>query len=188
MTKHDAVFLILLGVAVAGCMTGLEETDADVRAWRHMLIADSLEHALAFSEAEFEYGLVMEHYISSRHYPSAIWRTALLHLRPDNPRRNDSTARYWLTTYRDESSSAEDRNIAHLLVFMLDRLDTLRSQLSRQTALTDSLSVITRSGSAELVARRKRIQELETELKQANDEVKRLREVDVRLHETRVRK
>jgi len=150
-----------------------------------MAIADTLERASAFKEATLEYTLVAERFPATSVYPAAVRKAALLFSSPLNPIANDSISRYWLTRYLDITHSPEEKQIIQMYLKMVDRVTWLRDSLSSQTAFSDSLAVVARKQTAEAAARAKHIQELEAELQQALSELKKLKEIDVRISKSR---
>ena len=70
---------------------------------------------------------------------------------------------------------------------MVGRVKMLRDSLARVNALSDSIAFAVRKQANEATARGKRVQELEAELQQATDELKKLKEIDVRISKSRVK-
>ncbi|MER3524286.1 MAG: hypothetical protein C4326_09530 [Ignavibacteria bacterium] len=176
-------FFIILLLAFASCKPGATiEDNAEARAEYHMQIADSLESLQMLRGAALEYKLVAELYPNTSHFPNAVRNTALLYSNPANPAADDSLSLQWFQTYLTLPISRDERVKAEIYVTMLKRITTLRRELNRRAVLIDSLQVVARKQSADLAARTRRVQEVESELKKTLSELKRLRDVDARIN------
>ena len=175
-------------IALAGCSTSPAIRKADADAMRHVALGDSLLRLSFLREATLEYNLVAERYPSTSVYAPAVRRAALLYCDPANPSRDDSAAIHWFGVYLALPLNAQDREVALAATSLLERIISLRLEERRADAVGDSLAAVTRRQSATAAQQARRIQELEVSLQQANDELTKLREVDVRLSKTRIRK
>jgi hypothetical protein len=181
--RAEMLVLIVVMFLFAACSPKTTaEYDAESRAEYHMRVADSLETMYALREAALEYKLVAELYPATSHYPNAVRNTALLYSNPANPAVDDSLSLQWFQTYLTLPISREEKVKAEIYVTMLKRLTALRREISRRSAIVDSLQNITRRQSGDLATRTRRNQELELELKKTMSELERLREVDVRIN------
>jgi len=182
-------FVIFLAtIAAAGCSGFGGSSENDAEAARSMSVADSLERASYYREAALEYGIVAESHPEASFYPLAVRKAALLNATPLNPAANDSIALYWLGVYQNLNVSRQERENARVLAAQLRRVADLRLELSRQRRFTDSLSSVLRRESSFLVSQSHRIEELENNLRQTTNELKRLKEIDLRLQRNRGRK
>jgi len=129
--------------------------------------AVALETSLAYHQAALEYAIIAEHYPSTSYYQAAVWKAALLNIHPANPEADQSAALHWLQVYLGLPLSPEQKECAQLHVALLERIKGLQTEISRIIAVTN---------------------ELEAELTQARDELKKMKEVDVRMHRSRVEK
>ncbi len=184
ISMAGAVLLLVLG----GCKTVTVESDSEARARQHMHLADSLESVSAYREAAFEYGIVAELYPHSSFYPAAARQAAFLHLHPDNDGANDSIALYWFHEYMKASPPSPERRAVEVCVSLLERIQALEGAIELQKATSDSLAAVTKRQAGEMLTlsgRAKQVQALEAELKKANEELEKLREVDVRVSKGR---
>jgi len=150
-----------------------------------MAVGDSLEAAADYARAALEYRIVAELYPQTSFYPTAARRVAVLSLHPNNPSANDSVARYWFTQYLDVTSPSQGRSLAEVCLHLLNNLSGLQRELELQKSSNDSLASVLKKQSGELSTRMKAVQSLEEELKRAYEELRKLREVDVRISRDR---
>lgn len=183
--RNSAYFLV--AILMFGCSSSDNLSTAELEAQRHMAIADTLEKASELKRATMEYTLVAKNYPSTSAYPIAVRKTALLLSSSANPVANDSASQYWLSIYLGLTHSPEERQIIEMYLRMVGRVKMLRDSLARVNALSDSLAFAVRKQANEATARGKRVQELEAELQQATDELKKLKEIDVRISKSRVK-
>ncbi|MEK9136909.1 MAG: hypothetical protein AAB393_07285 [Bacteroidota bacterium] len=186
MPRHSSWFFLVVSI-LFGCSATITTSDIEVQAQRHMALADTLERASELEEATLEYQIVAERFPSTSVHSTAVRKTALLLSAPNNPAANDSAAHHWLNTYLNLTQSPEEKQIIQMYLKTVDRVKTLRDSIARQAAISDSLASVTRKQASEVSSRSKRIQDLEAELQKASNELRRLKEVDVRLSKRRER-
>jgi len=181
-------FIWIALLAISGC-TSFESERSGAEPWspveRHMAIADTLEQTDQLAGASLEYTLAAQLYPSSEYYPMAVRKAAFLYSDKRNPARNDSVSTYWFQRYLELPLSAEQREITSLYLQLREETSALRNSLSRQSSVADSLQTIVRRQGIEIGNRAKRLSELEAELAKANDELQKLREIDVKMHKTK---
>lgn len=175
-------------VFLGGCSTSKVVPDVDVQARRHMAIADSLERSSLLSMATLEYQIVAEQFPSSSVYPAAARKTALLFGSPENSAANDSASLYWLQRYAEVSPSPEEKQVIQMYLAVVSEVRALRDSLSLKGALVDSLAALARKQATDATARIRRIQELDTELQKASNELRKLKEVDEQISKSRGKK
>ena len=178
------IFLTLL----YGCSILTGGRDPEGWALRHMMLADSLEHASMFRQASMEYVIVAQHYKGTSYYPRAVMKLAYLNMNPLNPARSDSTALSWITVYLSLPLTNEEVENARMYYTLLQRIRFIQTDIDRQTFVADSLQAAFKRQATDSSALTRRIQELEVDLKQATDELAKLKEVDVRLSKARGKK
>jgi hypothetical protein len=166
---------------VSGCSSLPVSRDADLRARRHLEVADSLERATSLREAALEYTIVAEHYAGTMSYQTAVYKTALLYCDPLNPAADDSTALHWLAICRRIELPEDEARTVRVAAALFERVRVLREQTARMSASYDALTAQAKRQNATLGIHLKRIQELEEELK-------RLKEIDLRMSRTRQKK
>ncbi|MBI4534841.1 MAG: hypothetical protein HY708_01095 [Ignavibacteriae bacterium] len=186
--RKGVVYVATLIAFLNGCKGTLGESDSESRAEYHMMLADSLETKRALREAVLEYKLVAELYPHTSYFPIAIRNTALLYSNPLNPAVDDSAALHWFEKYLDLAPSKEERTKAEIYVTMLRRITALQREISRRTGIADSLIVAARRLGIDLAARNRRILELEADLVKSNEELQKLREVDIRINQRKAKK
>ncbi len=188
MAWHSSLYTLLVAVFLYGCTSSSTISDAEFQAHRHMARADTLERSFALREATTEYMIVAEHYTSTSVHPGAVRKTALLLSAPSNPAANDSASRYWLDTYLRLTQSPEEKQIIQMYLTMVDRVGELRDSLRREKFVADSLVAVARKQMGEVASRGRRVQELEAELEKASSELAKLKEIDVRISKSKVKK
>jgi len=170
--------LTLTGLVLAACgpsqNSGRTDSDADAV----MEFAESLERDSLLDQATAQYAIIAEQFPSADVYPLAVRRVAFLYARPDNPARNDTLALRWMRIYQPLAETPEERQEVAVVTSLIQQTMILLDQLARETASGDSLSSAQhRQG--------RRVKDLETELQQVNEELRKLKEVDVRTSRSR---
>jgi hypothetical protein len=178
-------FLLFSGCAAPG-PSGRSWTDRTVA--RHMVMADSLERQMAIREALEHYGIVAEVYPRSSAYPTAVRKAALLSISDLNPAPSDSLALRWFSAYLSLPLKKPERETVRTFVTLLKRVKVLREDLNRKAITADSLSAATRRQAGILATDARRIQELESELQQANSALRKMKDIDLQLSKSRTRK
>jgi cell division septation protein DedD len=148
--------------------------------------AAALEDASEYHRAAIEYSIVAERYPSTHDYKTAVWKAALLNMHPANSEIDYTTALDWLQVYLGLPLSPEEKNRAELLKGMLEHIDDLESILSAFAAEKAELQAVTQKQSGDIVAATQRLSQLEADLAHAHAELKKMKEIDVRMHRSRV--
>jgi hypothetical protein len=180
--------ILALAFVLAGCASPRIDQDAESRARQHILLADSLQRVGDLSKSLLEYGLVAELYPRTSYYPAAVRSLAFLHTDPEAPVANDSTALFWLDVYRQLPVPPAERKAIILVHSLVAKLKTIRLELSLESLVADSLAFVARKQGAEITTKARRVQELEEQLEQANTELTKLKEVDLRMSRSREKK
>jgi len=188
MVNKKSALIALLGLVCAGCASPMIDREAEAEARRQMDLARTFESASQLREAAHEYSIVAEQFPNTSFYPIAVRKAAYLYAQPANPARNDSISLRWLTSYLAISLSAQERETAYLVMALVERTKQVREESARHTEVIDSLSAIVKKQSTMLSSLVKKSQEMETELQQAAGELKKLKDVDVRISKGRRRK
>jgi len=187
MAWYSSLYALIIVAFLYGCSTSSTISNAEFQARRHMAIADTLERSYALREATTEYMIVAEHYPSTSVHPAAVRKTAILLSAPSNPAANDSASHYWLGTYLNLSQSPEEKQIIQMYLKMVDRVKGLHDSLMWEGVVSDSLATLARKQMGEVASRGRRVQELEVELEKASSELKKLKEIDVRISKSKVK-
>jgi len=179
--------LIAAGLALSGCGLFPESTGPEAGAAYRMHIADSLEQEGMFRGAATEYSTVAEQYPQSSYYPAAVRRAALMYSISPYSATNDSAAYKWYLAYLSLPLKKPERENVRVTVELLHRILLLHAQIAQIYTATDSLSVLTKRQSAMMTVDSHKIQELEFELHDAQSELRKIKEMDLRLSKSRVR-
>jgi cell division septation protein DedD len=147
--------------------------------------AAALKDSSAYHQAAREYAIVAERYGTTSYYKTAVWKAAVLNIHPANSNYNTSAAKFWLNVYLGMPLTPEEKENATLYVAMIERIDGLQAQLSSLVSEKDKLLDIIRKQSGDIVTGTQRIGELEAELAKTQDELKKMKEVDVRMQRSR---
>jgi len=182
------VVVITVLVTISGCSSLSVDRDTDLRARRHLELADSLERANSLGEATLEYTTVAEHYSGTSSYPTAVYKAALLYCDSSNPVANDSTALHLLALCARMQLTDDRANTVRVAAALLERIRTLRSQAARASASYDALTAQVKRQAGTLGTQSRRIQELEEELRQTGQELQHLKEIDLRMSRSRQKK
>lgn len=179
--------LVAAGMTLSGCglftAEKFPETGAAYRVW----IADSLEQEGMFQSAATQYAKVAEEFPRSSFYPSAVRRAALLYSISPFTARNDSAAYRWYVAYLSLPMKKPERENVRVSTELLFRILRLHAQIQQISAAGDSLTVLTKRQLASLNADSHRMQELELQLQNAQAELSKIKEIDLRLSKSRIR-
>ncbi|MEW6509721.1 MAG: hypothetical protein AB1428_02045 [Bacteroidota bacterium] len=178
---------VLLVSVLAGC-GGTEGSRTANLVNYHMRLADSLEQEMALKGAAEHYVVVATEFPQSTAFPVAARKAALLYASEFNPARNDSLALYWFTACLNLPMKKADREHFQMFVSLLRRVRTLQESLARKTASVDSLTTLAKRQSGTIMTDMRRLQDLEADLQQVQQELKRMKEIDVKLSKSRTRK
>jgi hypothetical protein len=170
--------VILCCVLLASCAPSKDTGSADGDAEAVLAFAESLEADSLLDQATAQYAIIAEQFPTADVYPLAVRRVAFLYAHPDNPAHNDTLALRWMRIYTPLARTREERQEVGVATTLIQQNMTLREQLGRESASGDSLATLLRRQG-------RRVRDLETELQQVNDELRKLKEVDVRTSRTR---
>ena len=169
---------IVLGcLLVSGCAPQNEGGSTEGEAEAVLEFAESLEADSLLAQATAQYAIIAEEFPRASVYPLAVRRAAFLYAHPDNPAHNDTLALRWIRIYQPLARTREERQEVGVVTSLIQQNMTLREQLARETASGDSLGVVLRRQG-------RRVKDLETELQQVDQELRKLKEVDVRTSRT----
>ena len=204
----------LIFLLAMGC-TSWHQLKAFHDARGHMLVASIMENAEQYDEAELEYIYVARNFPTSRFYKTAIFKAAMLSGRKDNPNRNLSTSLYWLNEYRKLSLSAEEQEIVNFLIALIEqneidqnRISEFQAKFEKQRALISqndsklyALEAQWEKGEMQIQQLQKKltfyeeqikflnkqISQLNAEIAKKHDELEQLKEIDLRIHQNRLK-
>ena len=164
MLKYVLLPVVVL-LVMAGCAGNRSlSTNDEAAAGAHMRLADSLAKAGSLAEAALEYELVAEDYPASRFYRTAVRNAAYLHCNPSNPGFDENAALYWFNIYHDLNISKTEKTSVELCIGLLNKIVSLRTKMTLRAA------------------------DLEQQVKSANEELKKLKDLDIKIHQRRAKK
>lgn len=184
MMKSKLLFAWLF-LATAGCAALIPERRAEQEAERHISLAESLEKASSLKEATREYALVAENYPSTRYFPEAVRKAALLYTLPSNPAANESEALRWLQTYLTLPISEEEKHHVRLHMALVRHAQSLKDRIARERSLRENEA---KDRETKLSALSRQIRELEAALERATADLEKLKQVDVDISRARLKK
>jgi hypothetical protein len=171
--------------ALTGCGGTDNALSPEELAVEHIVQARLLEDEGKWHEAATEYSIVADLYPESSYYNTAVRKAAALFSHPENDGTSDSTALRWLQEYNALPLDDGERSMLEAHIRILGELKIVRELLLAQTAMTDSLSRVSRKQQEDLVVSDKRIRKLEAdlerELAEAKKELERLRQIDLEI-------
>jgi uncharacterized protein YcfL len=132
MTTYKFI-LALIVLYLAGC-TGTNNSaknKQELEATYHIYIADSLLIKSELHKATNEYLLIAKQYSTTKYYPKAVLKTAVLYSNPQNPVANDSTSLYWYHVYLTLPISEQEKESTNSCIMLLERIKSLREELRK---------------------------------------------------------
>lgn len=186
--KGQSILRFLVVASLGGCAIFLPSEDNDYAASEIMKTADSLAAASFFDEAAMRFAEVADLHPASSSAPQALLRTAILSGHPRNRARNDSTSLVRLSQYASLPLASADRQRVEFEASLLQRVMADGREVIQMRASLDSLAAASGQQAAALQTRSAKIRELETQLADANTELKKLREIDVTLSKRATKK
>jgi hypothetical protein len=184
----DGIIILGISLAIVGCSPGFGTRSPESTAQALYQRADSLEQEMAIRSAAEMYGMIADQYPQTSVYPQAVRKAALLTATELNPARNDSLALRWFAAYLALPLPRSEKEVAKVCYSLLQRFRVLQEEMSKRVWLADSLAGVTRRQSTSMAAEQRRIADLETELTQVQSELRRLKEIDLKLSKSRQRK
>jgi len=176
------VFLFIAAMLLcSGCGLFTDSRGPESRAGHRMHAADSLEAEGLFQAAATQYAYVADRFPESSYYPAAVRRAALMYSIAPYSQANDSAAYRWYLRYLALPLSKPERENVRVSVELLHRILLLHAQIGQLYASADSLTVLARRQSAALGTGSRRMQDLEIQLQNAQAELKKIKEIDIRL-------
>jgi len=171
---------------MAGCSPAFHTSNPESEAKKLMDHAAGLVDSSAYHQAAQEYVMVAEQFPSTSYHKLAVWKAGMLNIHPDNPKTDYSAARHWFQIYLGLPLSPDEKEAATMYVSMLDKIDTVQSELSELEDEKAKLLEITQKQASDNEAASQRLKELEAELANARDELEKMKAVDVRMHESKI--
>lgn len=215
MPRISGLGCALVFVLLAGC-AGLHHLEAFQDAREHMLTASELENGRQYPEALRKYVHVARNFPSvSYYYKTAVFKAAMLSGRQDNPERNLGESLYWLNEYLKLPLSEQEHESVQFVVALIEQNERNQEQVAQlQSAYQKKQAAVSQKDTAidalelqakklagrichlqkELASYEERIKErdeqilqLEAEISKAQDALERIKEIDVRIHQRRLK-
>jgi cell division septation protein DedD len=183
--ENRNVLVMILCFSLTGCVSQFHDSKLESQARSYMERAASMEDSSSYHQAAREYAMVAKRYPTTSYYKAAVWKAAVLNIHPANSNYDISAARFWLNVYLGMPLTPEEKENATLYVAMIERINGLQAQLSSLVSEKEKLLDVTRKQSGDIVAGTQRVKELEAELAKTQDELKKMKEVDVRMQLSR---
>jgi outer membrane protein assembly factor BamD (BamD/ComL family) len=180
--KIQNVIMVILCLFMTGCLSKFRVINSELKARNLMNHAAALVDSSAYHQAAKEYAMVAERYPSSSYYKLAVWKAALLNIHPANPKINYSTALHWIQVYLGLPLSPEEKETATVYGAMIERINDVQSELSALGIKKGKLISVTRKQSENIKAVTQQLKKVEAELASTQDELKKIKAVDVRMH------
>jgi hypothetical protein len=170
--------VLVIALLVTGC-SAVRSTREEMRA--QMERARSAEASGDLPGAARAYALAAEQFPGGEFFPIAVRKAAILSSHPLNPSRNDSVALAWFRVLAAQPIPGSEKELVALQIATLERSQGLIEQIRRQREAGDSLTAVTRRLSLTAANQSHQLQELESEVKRVSEELRQLKEIDVRL-------
>ena len=131
--KTYRFILALIALYLVGC-TGMFNSGKykqEQEAAYHINIADSLLISSSLQKATNEYIFITKKYSTTKYYPEAVRKTAILYSNPQNPIADDSTSLYWYHAYLTLPISNQEKENINSCIVLLERIKLLREELRK---------------------------------------------------------
>lgn len=174
--------VFVMALLIAGCSSARkagEEMRGEIER------AQSAEASGDLAGAARAYALAAERHPKAEFFSLAARKAAILFSHPLNPSRSDSLALTWFRVLAEQPLPGPEQELVQLQIATLERSEMQADQIQRQREAADSLTVVTRRLSLTVANQSRQIQELELEVKRVSDELRQLKEIDVRLSRRR---
>jgi hypothetical protein len=167
-----------LQIVAAGCSASRVERDTARQNFEQGRV---YEMAGDLEEAGRWYAMVAEKFPESEWQIAAVRKAGILYAHPQNPGRNDSIALYWFRVLEAKPIPTAERELLNLQITTLKWSRNLEEQARQQRESNDSLTVVLRRLGATVVNQSRQIQALETQTNRISEELRQLKEIDLRM-------
>jgi hypothetical protein len=168
-----------------GCAFIAREYEHNTELQQQLSHAASLEESKQYAEAAKEYGRIAETYPTSFFYKQAVRKAAMLHVHPETPQFDLDAGLKWFKVLSELSISPGERENVRLHIALLERIKGLQYSIYELDYGKKKLMSASEAREKELAERDRKIHQLESELAWASEELRKLKEVDVRLYKSR---
>jgi hypothetical protein len=131
--KTYRIILVLIALYLVGCAgeNNSGKNKQELEAAYHIKIADSLLIKSLLRKATNEYLFIAKQYSTTKYYPEAVRKTAILYCNPQNTVADDSTSLYWYHVYLTLPISDQEKENANSCIMLLERITSLREELQK---------------------------------------------------------
>ncbi len=201
------IIIIILSFLLTGCISNIENYNAEHITQTHLAVAESKEKSLNYQDAIKEYTTIFNAYDNTNSQKKAALKVARLNVHPNNPKIDYMAALDWLKIYSNLSLKTEDEEENALILTALirqitliqDEKSKLASQVSNQRNGKETLNKKLIACKLELISlgkksttykteqssMKKQLSSLEKQLAILNDKLQKIKEIDVQMHKTR---
>lgn len=169
---------VLLLLLCVGCATVRPERE-EMRL--QMERARALEAAGNLPEAAQQYAATANRFPGGEWSVLAIRKAAVLYAHPLNPERSDSASLHWFKRLPMDQIAVQERELLQIQISTLERSVAMTEQMGRQRETADSLLVIVHRVTSTAATQSRQIQDLDVQVKKLAEELRQLKEIDVRL-------
>lgn len=189
------IIITLVCFLQAGCISPQLFSDGELKARNQMQLAETMESTSNFEAAIEAYSIISNTYPGTRYYKPAVWRAAVLNVHPDNPEIDYAAAQEWLQLYLKLHLSPKEKEMAVLYAALIrqinqnsDEKNKLLTKIEQQekdkATLTQKLKQ-SQTEAAKLRGNLKKLNVYKTELSVLRDKLKKMKDIDVQMHNTR---
>jgi DNA repair exonuclease SbcCD ATPase subunit len=202
--RLGAIILVLLVASSCAYITGKYEYATELQ--RRLSHAGELEDSKGYAEAAREYAKIAESYPDSFWHKKAVRKAAMLHVHPGNPQPDLEASLRWHRTLSALPISQTEMERIRLRIALLEQIRSLQDEARDRIALLEQIRSVqneaqerirnlqddarelraaTGRKTRELAERDGQIQRLESEISRIQEELEKMKEVDLQLHRNR---
>jgi len=190
-----SIISILLPILLTGCFSKHPVSIEYQPPKNHLDLAREKEEALNFQEAISEYTHITQNHPEAPYYKTAVFRAALLHIHPENPKTNYKAAQDWLQHYLKLSLSPGEKETATVLAFLTSQIIQDQDGIQKLSSIIEqqknNLTVSTRKLNAakKKAAKTKdilsKLKSYEEQLSILENKLQKMKDIDIQMHKTR---
>jgi hypothetical protein len=191
-TRLSILAFVFATLILAGCAStpppSPRKVDVDAGPRRQLDLARAFETGADLRRAVYLYQMIASDNSRTPVTIEATRKSAVLMGSVRNPERSDSLSLVWFKKYLSLPITPAERENAELCISLLDRVLTQQRHAMRYAAKADSLQDVIGHMGDVFSSQSKRILDLERDARNANAEVRRMKDIDVRLSQSRRRR
>ncbi len=192
------IIITILSFLLTGCISNIENYNAEQIAKTQLAVAESKEKALNYKDAIKEYTKIFNEYDNINSKKRASLKVARLNIHPNNPKIDYKAALDWLQIYSNLPLKTEDDDALILgalirqITIIQDEKSKLVAQVNKLKNQEETLNKELSTYKAKLVRLEKKSAaykteqaSLENQLTILNEKLQKIKEIDVQMHKTR---